>query len=359
MLGFFNKPHGPRRSAAREARHDFETRTSPGDLPRHDLVPSLLIAAGFWLAVTLMFLFRKDVVTYRPGEYLPHDIFARTDFKFFDQALHDERVKFFRESAPRAYHRLDGDPWSKIQDYLLALPDTVQGLSPQELNPPLNTILDSGSVTELEQDRTGADRQQYETDIRQFIAYAQRHIVPDDQPLVIISQADRDEENRLAREFAQDVRRVKLLPPASDQSNPQTTAAPQTRDVFIDIANVYGTQLPDSFEMRLEEAARGLGLGLGPKIARITVAVLTANPNYQYDDQATHDLKNDAEKSVSDADALEMFVRGEKIVTGGTTLSERDFLLLEYENTAYQQNLTADPLRYWENRLGLCLARRF
>jgi putative nucleotidyltransferase with HDIG domain len=356
LFGFFNRSrHNPRRSAVREGRHDFEARSSPGEMPRHDVVPSLLIAAAFWFAVTLLLLFRKDVVNYRPGEYVAHDIFARVDFNFPDQALFDERVKFFRESAPRAYRRVDSDPWVKIQDYLLALPDTVQGRSPQELDPPLSTILDSGAITELEQKRTGPDRQQYESDIHQFINYARSHMISNGQQLVIIGQADRDEETRLAKQFPEDVRRVKLLPAASDQPAAQA-AAPSPKDDYLDIANVYGShQFPDSFQARLEEAARGMGLGLGPKVAQITLAQLAANPTYQYDDQATHDLKNDAEKTISHRDAIIPYTRGEKMITGGSTLSERDFTLLEYENSAYEDSLAADPLRLWENRLGLFL----
>ena len=353
MFGFLSHSrHNSRRSAIRADRQDFEARSALGDLPRHDLIPSLLIAAGFWIAITLLLLFRKDVVTYRPGEYVPHDIFARVDFNFFDRALFDERVKFFRESAPRVYRPIDSDPWVKIQDYLLALPDTVQGRSPKELDPPLNTILDSGTITELEQDKTGPDRTQYEHDIREFITYARHHIVTDDQPLVIISQVDRNQEDLLAKEFPEDVRHVKLLPAAAGQPTPQTNVQ-QSKDV--DIANVYGTQLPDSFEARLEESARGLGLGLGPKIAQITLAQLAANPNYVYDDQSTQDMKNEAEKTVSRQDAIMPYTRGEKMVTGGSTLTDRDFGLLEYENRGYQDSLAADPLRLWENRLGMCL----
>jgi putative nucleotidyltransferase with HDIG domain len=352
MFGFFNRSrHTTRRSAAREGRHDFESRSSPGDLPRHDIVPSLLIAAAFWIAITTILLFRKDVVTYRPGEYISHDIIARVDFNFRDQALFDQQVKFLRESVPRVYRRLEGDPWTKIQDYLLALPDTVQGRSPQELDSPLNGILDSGSITELEQNRTGPDRQQYESDIRQFISYARRHILDGDQPLVIVTQADRNEESRLAKQFPGDVRHVNLLPPVSNQPNPQADAS--QRETSIDIASVYGPQLPDSFQARLEESARGLGLTLGSKIAHITLAMLGANPTYQYDDQATHDLKNEAEKMVSARDAITPFTRGEQMVARGKTLSQRDFDLLEYENSAYQASLADDPVSLWENRLGL------
>ena len=177
MFGFFNQSRNcSRRSAIRENRHDYEAR-SASDLPTHDLVPSLAIAGVFWIAITCLLLMRKEVVQYRPGEYVPHDIVARVDFHFTDRALYDNLAKQKRESAPRVYRRIAADPWDKIQDYLLALPDTVQDRAPQELDSPLRDILDGGSITELEQDRTGAARQIYESDVKQFVAYARKHLV--------------------------------------------------------------------------------------------------------------------------------------------------------------------------------------
>jgi putative nucleotidyltransferase with HDIG domain len=345
--------NNPRRSAIREGRYGYEARWTPGDFPTHDLVLSLVIAAGFWLAVTCFLLLRKEVVAYRPGEYVPHDIVARVDFQFFDRASYDQLIEFKRESAFRAYRRLPGDPWDKIQNFLLALPDSIHGRQPQELDPPLRDVLDNGAITELEQDRMGLDRQQYEDNVRHFISYAGKHLVAENEPLVIVQQSDRDQESNLAARFSGQMRQIKLLPPPADPQNPQTaTGEPPT---YIDIANVFGAELPESFEARLEEAARGFGLVLGPKIARLTRAELAANPNYQYDDQATHEQQNQAESTVSRLDAVESYVRDAKIVTGGTILSDRDFDLLLRENTAYQAWLANDVFRLWQNRLGLAL----
>ena len=351
MFGFGR--NNPRRSAIREGRQGYEARWAPGDFPAHDLVLSLVIAAGFWAAVTGFLLLRKEVVAYRPGEYVPHDIVARVDFQFFDTARHDQLIEFKRESAFRAYRRVPGDPWEKIENFLLALPDTIHGRQPQELDPPLRDVLDNGAITELEQDRTGLDRQQYEESVRHFINYARKHLLAEGQPLVIVQQSDRDQESELAARFPGQPRQIKLLPPPADPQNPQTaTGEPPT---YIDIANVLGAELPESFEARLEEEARGFGLILCPKIARITRAELAANPNYQYDDQATHEQQNQAENTVSPLDAVETYVRDAKIVTGGTTLSDREFDLLRRENIAYQASLTSNVLRLWQNRLGLAL----
>ncbi len=125
----------PASAARRSARTGTISKRAPAP-PIRGLIPSLGIVAGFWLAITLLLLLRKDVVPYRPGDYVPHDIVARVDFQFLDQALHDQQVKVARENAPRVYRRVPGDIWAKIQVISWTLPDTVHGRAPQELDPP-------------------------------------------------------------------------------------------------------------------------------------------------------------------------------------------------------------------------------
>ena len=344
--------NNPRRSAIREGRYDFEARAGGGDVPRHDLVPSLAIAAGFWLAVTCFLLVRKEVVSYRPGEYVPHDIVARVDFQFVDVVRDDQLIEYKRESRVPRLSPSSRRSVGKNPEFSSGLAGHDSRRSPQELDPPLRDVLDNGAITELEQEQTGLDRQQYEDNVRQFISYSGRHLLGDQEPLVIVPQSDRDQESDLAARFPGQTRQIKLLPPPADPQNPQTAAGVAA---YIDIANVYGSDLPESFEARLEEATRSFGVVLGPKIARITLAELAANPTFQYDDQATHEQQNQAEKTVSPADAFEAYVRDAKIVTGGSTLSDRDFALLKSENEAYQASLSSDAFRLWQNRLGLAL----
>jgi len=170
---------------------------------------------------------------------------------------------------------------------------------------------------------------------------------------VILKQPDRDEESRLTAKFPNQERKAVLLPPPADPQNPQASSSEPPRT--IDVANVYGTNLPDSFEARLDDAAGGFGLGLGSKIARITFAELAANPNFQYDDQATHELQNQAEDAVGKSAAVEFFSRSAKIISGGSTLSDRDHQILVWESRAYYDSLTGDSYKIWQYRLGLLL----
>ena len=335
MFGFFNQSRNcSRRSAIRENRHDYEARSAT-ELPRHDLVPSLAIAGVFWIAITCLLLLRKEVVQYRPGEYVPHDIVARVDFRFTDRALYDNLAKEKRESAPRVYRRIAADPWDKIQDYLLALPDTVQDRAPQELDAPLRDILDSGSITELEQDRTGAARQIYESDVRQFVAYARKHLVADDAVLAIINQSDRDQENILAQRFPEEVRHVDPSPPAPspDQQTPQTAAGEQPKELYLDIADVYGTNLPESFDAPPRRIRARLRSWPGAE----------NRPHHlrRAGRQSQLSVRRPGHAGAAESGRKHRFPQRRrrgfrprfKIVSGSTTLSDRDFDLLNRRTT--------------------------
>lgn len=347
---FGSDPRGRRtwrRPGTRESRQS--ARVLVREMRSRGVFASLLIAGVFWIAITSLFLLRKDVVPYRPNQYVPHDIVARVDFQFFDEARHDDQVKAARESSQRVYRAVPGDIWGKARDYLLSLPDLVRDRTPEELDPPLRNILDSGAITQLEQDSSGPARDQYQADVKQFINYARNHLTSPGQPLVILSQADRDEENRLPGQ----PRTALLLPPTADPDNPHPVGTETAAS--IDLSDVYGPQLPDSIRARLENYAKGFGLGLGSKIAQITAAELTQSPDYLLDEQATANQKNDAEKNVDPRDAYQAFGRSEVIVSGGNTLSVRDWQILNAENKAYHESLMGNVLKMWQYRLGLAL----
>ena len=179
----------------------------------------------------------------------------------------------------------------------------------------------------------------------------------DDSILAIINQSDRDQESILAQRFPGEVRHVILLPPApsADQQTPQSAR----RTAQGTLSRHRRCLRHRSTRNRSRRASKNPPASsvsdCAPKIARITFAELAANPNYQYDDQATQEQQNLAESTVSPNDAVEVFVRGSKIVSGGTTLSDRDFDLLQQENNAYHASLAADVFHIWQYRLGLAL----
>jgi putative nucleotidyltransferase with HDIG domain len=316
---------------------------------------SLGIAAVFCFVLICLFMLRQEVVPYRPGQYVPHDVTARVDFQFADQDEYNRLVDLARKDAPHVYRPTAGDIWSAIQQDLLTLPDRVHGLTPEELDPPLRDILDSGSLTQLDQDRTGPDRRRYEDNVRQYIAYAQTHIPGDGRPLIILPQSDWDRETAES-ENGQPRQKIILRSPPPDQTAGASAAdsAPVPEQEIDPIRDAYSTNLPASVFTRLQDYARDFDLGLGAKIAHITYAELEAHPTYDLDDIATAEEKNTAGDHVDRSLANFEFPRNGVIVQQGT-ITERDWKVLVAENQAYYRALTADSFPMWRYRLGLAL----
>ena len=337
----------PSRRGLRECRDASRSRWK--DFRKRGGLASLAIAAVFGLVVMWLLLLRDQVVAYRPGQFVPHDITARVDFDFFDNALHDRQVNYLRDNAPRVYRQAPGDVWASLEDYLQNLPDRVAGQTVDQLESPLREILDSGSLTQLEQDRIGQQhRQRYEEDVRQFVSYAQQHLIPDGRPLVVLSQSDWDREN-----LGQMHRKIILKSAAADPANPR--AAPPGPDRTIDAADAYPASPHDNLLARLDEFAQGFDLGLGSKIARIAAERLFATPNYDMDERATADEQSIAAAAADPKDAVQHLQKDSPIIIGPRILTDSDWQLLRQENDAYHKALSADVWRLWQYRLGLAL----
>src|SRR5271170_4219497 len=119
--------HNPRRSAIREGRPDSGARWRK--FRERGGVPSLAIAAVFCLFLIWIFLMREDVIGYRPGQYVPHDITSRVDFEFFDSDLRNRALDYARENTPRVYRPAAANEWADLQNDLLALPDRAHGFT--------------------------------------------------------------------------------------------------------------------------------------------------------------------------------------------------------------------------------------
>jgi cyclic-di-AMP phosphodiesterase PgpH len=350
VFGLDRRPNNPRRRfGLRENRAD--TRSLWHLFRERGGLPSLGIAAVFCLALIGLFMLREQVVAYRPGQYVPHDITARVDFDFRDKDQYSRLVDLARKYAPRAYRQVPGDVWASLQQDLIALPDRVAGSTPEELEPPLRDILDSGALTQLEQSRTGADRQRYEENVRQFITYASQHIPGDNRPLIIIDKDDWNRETEPNPEM-EVPRKIVLKPAVSDLD---AGTAPATPDQIADVANdTYSSSLPDSVLVRLQDYAKGFDLGLGPKIAHIAYAELSAHPTYELDDRATAEIKNSAGDHVDPLLAVFHFPRNTVILEKGP-INERDWQVLRAENEAYYRSLAGDTFAIWKYRLGLAM----
>src|SRR5206468_12880731 len=85
---------------------------------------SLGIALLFFVVASAILLWRQDVVTFRPGQWIPHDIVARVQFTYHDQNLLAQYQREAREHEPRIY-KPNGDVWGELHKALADLPDRV------------------------------------------------------------------------------------------------------------------------------------------------------------------------------------------------------------------------------------------
>src|SRR5688572_14010505 len=112
------------------------------------VLTSLGIALGFFVVASAILMMRREVVRYRPQQWIPHDIVSRVDFTYFDaRRLADAKTEA-REQSPRVYVS-NGDPWEKLRQELIKLPDRVANAPGDQLPADLATVLDAGAVTAL------------------------------------------------------------------------------------------------------------------------------------------------------------------------------------------------------------------
>ena len=102
----------------------------------------------FCLAAAILML-RQDVMPYRPGQWISHDIVSRVSFTYFDRELLNQqqaRAPRGRAACLQARRRHSGVTLKKrLQD----LPDRLPASATAELPADLRDIFDSGSVTAL------------------------------------------------------------------------------------------------------------------------------------------------------------------------------------------------------------------
>src|SRR5438105_1002913 len=74
---------------------------------------SIGIAAAFFVVATAILMLRRDVVPYRPGQWVSHDILSRVAFQYFDKDLLARRRSEAAERTPQVYVPA-GDVWGQI-----------------------------------------------------------------------------------------------------------------------------------------------------------------------------------------------------------------------------------------------------
>src|SRR5579859_2341221 len=105
-----------RRAEIRKARP--EARRFDWNKWKEEGVPaSLAVAAAFFVCSTLILMYRQDVVPYRPGQWIPHNIVSRVPFSYSDKERLALRQFEARDREPRVY-KPAGDPWADLRKAL-------------------------------------------------------------------------------------------------------------------------------------------------------------------------------------------------------------------------------------------------
>src|SRR5579871_5340585 len=61
------------------------------------------VAVIFFVCATLILMWRQEVITYRPGQWIPNDIVARVQFTYSDNDILSVMKKNARDREPLVY----------------------------------------------------------------------------------------------------------------------------------------------------------------------------------------------------------------------------------------------------------------
>jgi putative nucleotidyltransferase with HDIG domain len=306
--------NSPRRAAIREKRLG-SSRSLWRDMQANGTLGSLLIALSFFVAASSILMLREQVVPYRPGQYTSHDIVARVDFSFLDADLLADKQHEAFARAPRVYRTTGADPWTNLQGKLTSLPDALYNSESGELPPPYAGIFDNGTLTELEQLRTGDARQRYNQTVVRYVQDLRENLTIGGAPLVILGDIER----------------------RSDLDHKITVrdAAGKEREVDVN-SETYSTKLPDNLIEKLQRYADVFELTLQSRIGRLTGAFLAASPTHILDEVATAEARHRAADHVPASEATVAYAQDMVIVPRGL-INDRAWQVLRAENTANTQ----------------------
>ena len=309
---------------------DIEAMRSSG------VLASLGIAAVFFLAASAVLLMREQVVPYRPGQWIPHDVVSRVDFSYRHKDRLADLRRERRDAEPRVYQPLaqaqqgKGDAWANLRRELTALPDKVTDRDAGELPERLKTILDGGALTALRQYTSPAQRDVYTQKVNAFVDALQNRVVhagTQQWKLIVLPKAERQKDLEAGRAVA--IEGYGVVP------SEVTFAA-------------------DSPEFRAELtrlAADHFMLSLQPQMVELAVSILSERPTHLYNDAATTEAQNIAVSRVTPDHARVKYPANSILVPRAKgKFEDGDWDLLRAENEAYRQTLGQSAIK---SRLGL------
>ena len=296
---------------------------------------SLWVAVAFFAVTCGIMLLREDVVPYRPGQYVPHDVLSRVDFTFRDKALLTKARQEARDSEPRVY-MLNGSGWDDLQAAMLDLPNELSDKTlqqvPAEIRKDLQLDSAPGALTEFQQlastnPKQKVFRDDYENSVKGFIkAISVAEVVPAEQY--------RQEMDSVVR------RSIKLLP--GNVAVPKDDLYPATPDV-----NPGGRYAALTEKIHKAIIANFVRSPLQAKVENF--AVNTLKPTALLDVEATTAAQNRAADEVPTERTVASYAANQIIVQKGF-ITDRDWQILKAEMDQFVKSL---KLRALEAKFGL------
>lgn len=269
---------------------------------------SIVIAVAFAMIASVILILRSDVVPYRPGQYVSHDINARTEFNYFDAVKFEEVKSKEAASRPRIFKQAR-PVWDEIEQSLLALPDRVKGQKLEDLNVELASVLDNATLGRLQEIAEQNPRPAWEQSVRNYVAQLRR------LDLIVLDEAVRSEQIATGR---------KIEVVGVGERFPQYT---------------YSPSMVDSISQRIEGPAReNFPAGLWPKIAFLAKLNLVGAATHEIDDLATQQAENAAKAAVTRDQGIKRYAANQTIVPAGP-IGEADWQILREESRAFRQSL--------------------
>jgi putative nucleotidyltransferase with HDIG domain len=312
-----------RRIEIRKNRPDIQT---VGEAVRDPRVLGLgAIVLGFWITAVAISILREQVVRHRPGEIAQEDITSRVEFYYTNPQSLIELQQAAREAAPRVYRAVP-TPFAELQRTLLALPEDVARLTPEQL--PKSLRLDGSSITALKKIYIETP-QEYKKWVAGYIEKLTD--LRDKGNLIVLDQEDWQAERNI-----QQREKLKILGPG---------AAGEM--ITLDESRTFPARKPGSWSMDVQRGdliellapiAEQFFSQPAGNIAGFTVDTL--KQTHQLDKDLTLAEQAEAAKRVSVALARRHVLEKAVLVPKGQPVSEEAWRVLRDEQNAFINNLS-------------------
>ncbi|QOV90719.1 HD family phosphohydrolase [Humisphaera borealis] len=313
-----------RRQEIRKNRPDAQPRDWQ-QLRERGIPQSITIAVAFFLLATAIMLLRQNVVPYRPGQPVTHDIVSRVKFSYYDESKFRLAQTEASTREPRVY-KADDEAWQSLEKDLLSLPIRMSAATepPDEL---AKIFDDAGSRTALRQFGAPDAARTYEDTVKAFLQglIEYRNKSASNHPLVLIPADEYREERTRGR--------IRI-----------------GTDTPIPLSHVYAVDDRAQLVPILQGLAeKAFPLALQGKMVEYSFGRL--KPTHLVDTQATAYRKNEASSAILRSAGNRNVVPTEVLVSRlKGALDDGDVSLLRAEHGAYLDSLKGSA---WKQYLGV------